>query len=364
MAVIWKGAISFGLVHIPVTLKAAAREHRLSFDWLDRHDMAPIGYNRINKTTGKAVEWKDIVKGYEYEKGEYVVLSDEDFKRANPEATQTVEILSFVEASAIPASYFETPYYLEPDKRGKKPYALLREAMKRSGRAGLARFVVHTKQHLAALLVTDNALMLNTLRFADEIVPVDDLDLPAAGTKAEGLSAREIESATRLIADMSEAWNPGQYGDTYRDDLMARIEEKIAAGQTHVLTEPDDEGKPVKPRESAKIIDLVSLLKQSIGERGRGKPVTRARDSDEGANVGASSAAKPAAKTDAKPAAKRSTSSAAKSKTSAVAARKATNGNGSSRVAKRTIGRAAAAPAAPGRKAVAKRATTARRKAA
>ncbi len=269
MAVIWKGAISFGLVHIPVTLKAAAHEHRLSFDWLDRRDMAPIGYTRINKTTGKEVEWKDIVKGYEYEKGEYVLLSDEDFKRANPQATQTVEILCFVDAAAIPPSYFETPYYLEPDKRGKKPYALLREAMKRSGRAGLARFVVHTKQHLAAVLVTDKALMLNTLRFADEIQAVDDLDLPAAGARAEGLSAREIESATRLIADMSEAWDPGRYGDSYRDDLMARIEEKIKAGQTHVLTEPDDQGKTEKPRESAKVIDLVALLKESMGARDR-----------------------------------------------------------------------------------------------
>ena len=275
-------------MHIPVTLKAAAREHRLSFDWLDRRDMAPIGYTRINKTTGKTVEWKDIVKGYEYEKGEYVLLSDEDFKRANPEATQTVEILSFVEAAAIPPGYFETPYYLEPDKRGKKPYALLREAMKRSGRAGLARFVVHTKQHLAALLVTDNALMLNTLRFADEIQPVDDLDLPAAGAKAEGLSAREIESAIKLIADMSETWDPSQYGDTYRDDLMARIEEKIKAGQTHVLTEPDDEGKVAKPRESAKVIDLVALLKESMGAKGRGKPSNVAKRTIGPAPAGAS----------------------------------------------------------------------------
>jgi len=349
MAVIWKGAISFGLVHIPVTLKAAAREHRLSFDWLDRRDMAPIGYTRINKTTGKAVEWKDIVKGYEYQKGEYVLMSDEDFKRANPEATQTVEILSFVEAAAIPPSYFETPYFLEPDKRGKKPYALLREAMKRSGRAGLARFVVHTKQHLAALLVTDNALMLNTLRFADEIQAIDDLDLPAAGAKAEGLSAREIDSATRLIADMSETWDPSQYGDTYRDDLMARIEQKIAAGQTHVLTEPDDGGAREKPRESAKIIDLVSLLKQSMGARGRGKPSSRADDREE--------RAKPSAKRSASTAA----STAAAKKMPAASGRKSSDGNASSSVAKRTIGRAATAPV---RKTAAKRATTARRKAA
>lgn len=350
MAVIWKGAISFGLVHIPVTLKAAAREHRLSFDWLDRRDMAPIGYTRINKTTGKTVEWKDIVKGYEYEKGEYVVLSDEDFKRANPEATQTVEILSFVDAAAIPPSYFETPYYLEPDKRGKKPYALLREAMKRSGRAGLARFVVHTKQHLAALLVTDKALMLNTLRFADEIQPADDLDLPAAGAKAEGLSAREIESATWLIADMSEAWDPTRYGDTYRDDLMARIEEKIAAGQTQVLTEPDHASEREKPRESAKIIDLVSLLKQSIGTRARGKSSTRGGDAEQ--SRATRSAGSPA-------------SSTATKKAQTASGRKASNGAASAKaiatVARRTIGRAAPAPA---QKTVARRATTARRKAA
>ena len=347
--VIWKGAISFGLVHIPVTLKAAAREHRLSFDWLDSRDMAPIGYTRINKTTRKEVEWKDIVKGYRIEqgreKGEYVLLSDEDFKRANPEATQTVEILSFVDAAAIPPSYFETPYYLEPDKRGKKPYALLREAMKRSGRAGLARFVVHTRQHLAALLVTDKALMLNTLRFADEIQPADDLDLPGTGTKAEGLSTREIESATKLIEDMSEAWDPSQYGDTYRDDLMARIEEKIAAGQTQVLTEPDDDGKPSKPRESAKVIDLVALLKRSMGTRAKGKASARSED--------AQKRAKP----------KRLIPSAAKAPPASD--RKRSNGSAASTVAKRTIGRAAPAPARRiTTQRAAKRATTTRRKAA
>ena len=332
MAVIWKGAISFGLVHIPVTLKAAAREHRLSFDWLDRRDLAPIGYTRVNKVTGKPVDWKDIVKGYEYKKGEYVLLSDEDFRSANPAATQTVEILSFVDAGAIPPGYFETPYYLEPDKRGKKPYALLREAMKRSGRAGFARFVVHTKQHLAALLVTDQALMLNTLRFADEIQPIDDLDLPAAGAKAEGLSGREIDTAIRLIEDMSEPWDPARYGDTYRDDLLAHIEEKIAAGRTHVLAEPDDSEKRGKPRQSAKIIDLVSLLKESIG--GRGQRAASARPPSDGA----------AAKT-----------------ASSATARKTSDRNAPTRVAKRTIGRAENTAE---RKTVTKRVKSTRRKAA
>ncbi len=278
MAAIWKGAISFGLVHIPVSLKTGAREHRLSFEMLDRRDHAPIGYNRVNKKTGKPVDWKDIVKGYEYEKGEYVLMSDEDFRRANPEATQTVEILSFVDAVDIPPWYFETPYFLEPDKRGKKPYALLREAMKKSGKAGIARFVVHTKQHIAALLVTERALMLNTLRFADELVGSDDLDLPAGGAKAEGVSPREIEMATGLIDDMSEAWKPEQYKDSYRDDLMSAIHKKVKSGQTHVLTEP--EAGAARAPESAKVIDLVALLKQSLGAKGkkRAAPLAAAED--------------------------------------------------------------------------------------
>ena len=323
--VIWKGAITFGLVHIPVTLKAGARENRLDFDWLDRRDMAPIGYTRINKGTGKPVEWKDIVKGYQYEKGEYVLMSDEDFRRANPEATQTVEILSFVDAASIPPYYFETPYYLEPEKRGKKPYALLREALKRSGRAGLARFVVHTKQHLAALLVSDNALLLNTIRFADEIAPLDDLDLPDVGTKAEGMSAREIESATRLIDDMSEDWDPARYRDSYKDDLMARIEEKIAAGETHLLTEPDESPKTGAKRESAQIIDLVSLLKQSIssreGKKAKASTSATARSGDTVAKkrIAPSRAAKPTQKT----AAKQTARSAAKTSARPAARRKA-----------------------------------------
>ena len=334
MAVIWKGAISFGLVHIPVSLKAGAREHRLSFDWLDHRDLAPVGYNRINKKTGKPVEWKDIVKGYEYEKGEYVLMSDEDFRRANPEATQTVEILSFVDAASIAPWYFETPYYLEPDKRGKKPYALLREAMKRSGRAGIARFVVHTKEHIAALLVTDNALVLNTLRFADEIVPADDLELPAGGAKAEGLSAGEIAMASRLIGDMTEAWKPEQYKDSFREDLMAAIRKKVKAGKTHELTEPDKEAAGEK-RESATVIDLVSLLKQSMG--GKGKRPKAAAPADDADEVEAGDAV-----------------------SSAKTARKAAPG----KVAQRTIGRAPIAKKAVAKKAVAKKAAATRRKAA
>ena len=187
---------------------------------------------------------------------------------------------------------FEQPYYLEPEKRGKKPYALLREALKRSGRAGLARFVVHTKQHLAALLVTDSALLLNTLRFADEIQAIDDLDLPGEGAKAEGLSAREIETATRLIDDMSEPWRPERYRDTYRDDLMKRIEEKIAAGQTKVLTEVGDAPSSGTKRESAQIIDLVALLKKSISSRDGKKTSSKSASVVAAKKIGPSKASK------------------------------------------------------------------------
>ncbi|MCW5625655.1 MAG: Ku protein [Burkholderiales bacterium] len=276
--VVWKGAISFGLVHIPVTLTAGARSNALDFDWLDRRDMSPVGYSRINKRTGKPIDNDDVVKGYQYDKGEYVLMSPEDFRQANVAATQTVEILAFVDAAEIPPYYFETPYYLEPDRRGEKGYALLRETLRRSGRAGLATVVIHTKQHLAALLVSGSALILNTMRYADEIRPTDALDLPDDDLKAIGLSSREVAMAERLVDEMTEPWAPERYRDVYRDDLMARIESKIDAGHTHLLTPPGRE--PARTGTGgAEIIDLMALLKKSI------------RGSD---NAGATDAAKPA----------------------------------------------------------------------
>lgn len=266
--IIWKGAISFGLVNIPVVLKAAARDNALDFDWLDERDMAPVGYQRVNKRTGKTVDKDHIVKGYQYEKGEYVLLSPEDFRQANVEATQTVDIVSFVEADRIPPYYFETPYYLEPDKRGDKGYALLRETLRRTGRAALALVVIHNRQHLAAVLVVDQALVLNTMRWAEEVLPMDDLRLPSGGTKNAGVSPREIEMASKLVEDMQEDWSPEAYRDTYRDDLLKRIDEKVSAGKTHVLT-PADAGD-TGTRKSAEVIDMMALLKQSIAQRGAG----------------------------------------------------------------------------------------------
>lgn len=273
---IWKGAISFGLVHVPIVVHAATRPQRLDFDWIDRRDDAPIGYQRINKRTGKPVASEDIVKGYEYEKGEYVYMNDEDFKRANVAATQTVEIQGFVDAAEVPIYYYDTPYYLAPDRRGEKGYVLLREVLRQAGRLGLARVVLHTRQYLCALLPQGDALMLITLRYAGEILSADDLDLPAGKTAAP--AARERDMALRLVEDMTGPWDPQAYRDDYREDLLAAIEKKIKAGRTHVLAEAEAEDGAKAPRESAKVIDLMSLLKQSIEQRGgaRKAPAKRA----------------------------------------------------------------------------------------
>ncbi len=264
--IVWRGAVSFGLVHVPVVLHAGARANDLDFDWLDRRDMANVGYSRINKRTGKAIDKEFIVKGYQYEKGEYVLFSDEDFRRANVSATQTVEILSFVDAASIPPYYFETPYYLAPDKRGDKGYALLRETLRASGKAALSTVVIHTKQHLAAVLVYDDVLVLNTMRFADEVLAFNDLPLPDENLSGMGVGKRELDMAKRLVEEMTEEWNPAQYSDSYRDDLLKRVDEKIAAGETHLLTPPSPSVEGAA--HGAEIIDLAAMLKRSIEERG------------------------------------------------------------------------------------------------
>jgi DNA end-binding protein Ku len=204
--VLWKGAIVFGLVNIPVSLYSGTRSASLDFDYLDRRDYAPVGYRRINKRTGKPVDWDDIVKGYEYETGEYVVMSDEDFRLANPVATQTIEIVSFVDAAAIDPVYYDTPYRLAPGKRAEKGYALLRETLKKTGKAGIAQVVIRTRQHLAALRPQGDALVLDTLRYADEILPFDELELPK-GSVAK-LTSKEQSMATKLVEEMGAKCPP------------------------------------------------------------------------------------------------------------------------------------------------------------
>ena len=269
--VVWKGAIAFGLVNVPVALYPASTANRLDLDLLDRRDFAPVGYQRINKRTGEVVASEDIVKGYEYEKDQYVVVTDEDFREANVKATQTVDILSFVAQDDIAPYYFDTPYYLEPGRRGEKGYALLRETLRRSGRVGLATVVIRSRQHLAAVIPVGPVLLMNTLRFADEIRSMAELQLPDDDLKALGVSDRELDMAERLVEGMVEDWAPEQYRDTYRDDLMARIEQKIDSGKTHVVAEA--EAAPAAEG-GAEVVDLMALLKRSLEGRAA-KPATR-----------------------------------------------------------------------------------------
>jgi DNA end-binding protein Ku len=265
--VLWKGAISFSLVHIPVTLYSASRARSLDFDMLDRRDFAPIGYHRYNKSTGEEVAWGDIVKGYEYEKGKYVVLSDADFKQANVKATRTIDIQAFVERAEIAPHYFETPYYLQSDRQGQKVYELLREALERSGRVALALIVIRTRQSACVLYPMEDRLVLNTLRFAEEIAAPPAAHAAERGAHAAKASPKELSMATKLIEDMAAPFDPSAYHDTYRQDLMRLIESRIEKGQTEVLTEATAEEEP---EAGTNLANLSELLRRSLDERKAG----------------------------------------------------------------------------------------------
>ena len=273
---LWKGAISFGLVHIPVALYPASREDAIDFDWLDRRSMDPVGYKRINKRTGQEIGKENIVKGVKYEDDHYVLLSDEEIKQAYPKTTQTIEIEAFVKATDIPFVHLERPYYLGPIAKGEKVYALLREALLASNRIGIARVVIQTKEHLAALIPVGQALMLNTLRWPAEIRPWDDLKLPAEGVKAAGLTEREMTMASQLVDDMSIDFDPSLYSDRFRDAVMALIETKAKAGQlseVKALEATEDSGTG-----ASNVIDLTELLKRSLN-KGRPVPVKKTETS-------------------------------------------------------------------------------------
>ena len=297
---LWRGAIVFGLVNIPVDLYPGAKSNTIDLDWIDKRDMAPVGYQRINKTTGKPVAKDDIVKGYQYQKGQYVILGDEDFKAANPKATQSVEIKAFVDAGAIPPQYFDTPYRLAPGKRGEKGYALLRETLRATKKVGIAEVIIRTKQHLAALLVDGDALVLELLRWSDELLDPAEFALPESGMQA-AVSDKELDLAKRLVDDMTEAWKPQQYHDTYREDLEAMIERKVKAGDTEAVAEaPRAEGG------GAKVIDLMAALKQSLESKPARRKAAAAEPADE--------------KPEAKPAARKRAAGAAKSRAERPAA--------------------------------------------
>ncbi|MFN2404198.1 MAG: Ku protein [Candidatus Binatia bacterium] len=264
---IWKGSISFGLVEIPVALVAAEESNDLAFHQIDKRTFSRVGTKRFNKDTGKDVDWDDIVRGYEYEPDEYVVLTDEELARVNTKATQTIEIEDFVDQDEIDPVYFERPYYLEPIKKGSKSYALLRETLVRTGKIGIARVVLRTRQRIAAVLVRDDVLVLELLRYAYELRDAKKMgiEVPDTGSGKLELSDREVKMAERLVKGMSAPWNPKKYKDSYRDEVLAMVQRKIKAGHTHVIEVPDEGEEKGAPR--AEIIDLMPLLKKSVESR-------------------------------------------------------------------------------------------------
>jgi DNA end-binding protein Ku len=279
---IWKGGISFGLVYVPVQVYPATRTQHTGFNLLDKHSIDPIGYKQINKRTGKEVARENIVRGFEYEKGRYVVLTDEEIQAASPESTQSVDILAFVDAAEVSFFYLDTPYYLAPERRGEKAYALLRDALAGSGKIGIASVVLHSKQHLAALIPAGRMLALNTLRWSDEVRPLDEVhspDLPGKSAKQSGVSARELEMAKRLIDDMSAAWNPDDYHDTFHDEILALVDKKIREGKTREVSESGTAAPP-RERRAANVVDLSELLKRSLGRRKTAKGEASAADEE------------------------------------------------------------------------------------
>jgi DNA end-binding protein Ku len=258
---IWTGTVGFGLVQIPVSLFAGEEKDELDMTLLDKRDFSPVGYQRVNKATGKEVPWEQIVKGYEHEKGEYVVLSEADFQAANVEASRAIDILDFVDFAAIDPRLIDRPYYLAPQKSGKKAYALLRETLRRTGKAGIGKVVIRTRQHLAAVVARDKALILVLLRFADELRDERDLDLPETNLTKLGVTSKEVAMAERLVEGMVAKFEPKKYVDEYRRDLMKLIARKVKAGEVNQIPEAAEKA-PAKPKSN--VIDLASLLASSL----------------------------------------------------------------------------------------------------
>ena len=281
---VWKGHISFGLVNVPVNLYTAEQRADLQLHMIDSRDQSRVRYERVNEETGEEVPWNEIVRGYEYNDGNYVILSDEELKRAAPEATKRVEIESFVAVRDIDPVFFDRPYYLEPGKGGEKGYVLLRDALAESGRVGIARVVIRTRQYLAAMMPRGDVLVLELLRYAQELRSPADLDIPKGGAKKHGVSAAEMKMAKTLADSMTGEWDPASFKDEYRAELMKWIEKKVkSGGKAPVMAEeaPDDE--PPAP------LNFMELLQKSIGGGGnagagakksrttRKKPATRKR---------------------------------------------------------------------------------------
>jgi DNA end-binding protein Ku len=255
---LWKGAISFGLVHIPVTLHSATAENRMKFNLLDKSTMTRVGNQQVNKATGEAMPREEIVKGFEVEKDQFVVLTPDEIKAALPRSTQTIEIEAFVDREQIPSVFFHKPYFVSPaGKGGQKPFALLRETLERTGKVGIAKVVISTKQHLAMLLPQDKGLVLNLLRWSDEVRDTAGLAWPGEDVK---VSAAELKMAEQLVDAMAGDWQPDLFHDEFREKLMALVEQKSREGGLHAVTPLPGEDVPA----SAEVIDLTELLRRSL----------------------------------------------------------------------------------------------------
>ncbi|MES2183159.1 MAG: Ku protein [Pseudomonadota bacterium] len=264
---LWKGAITFGLVHIPVGLHSASTEQGVDFDWLDKRSMDPVGYKRINKRTGKEIDRDDIVKGIEYEAGKYVIIAPEEIEAVFPKTTQTIDIQRFVDAGSIPFVFLERPYYIAPIEKSGKVYALLREALVKSGKIGLAKVVIATKQHLAALVPMGDVLVLDLLRWGDEVKTTEGLSLPPA----KSASAAEMKMALQLIGQMSGPWKAEDFQDEFRAQVMQLVDKKVKAGKTETVVQPEEQAPA---GEGAEVIDLTELLRRSL--RGGAKAAPKA----------------------------------------------------------------------------------------
>jgi DNA end-binding protein Ku len=267
MRAIWKGSISFGLVNIPIALYPATRKEELKFRLLRKSDLSPVNYKRVAERDGREVPWDQVVKGYEYEKGKYIVLKDEDFQRVDLEATQTVDIQDFVDLHEIDPVFFYKPYYLEPQKGGDRAYVLLRDSLQESKKVGIAKVVIKTRQYLAGVKPEDGALVLELMHFAEELADTSKLHIP----KKVEVGKREMNMATQLIDSMSSKWSPKKYRDEYREALMEVIEEKVEAGGKEI------EEKPKKAPKPTKVIDLVEVLQKSLEQSGASKKTSTAK---------------------------------------------------------------------------------------
>lgn len=266
---LWKGSLAFGLVNIPIYLESAEQEKKIHFHLIDKRDHAPVGYKQINKSTGHEITRASVVKGYEYEKGQYVLMGEADFKKANVKATSTIEIEDFVELQEINPMLFEKPYYVLPQKGGEKGYALLREVLERTQKAAVAKIVLHTVQHLVCLMVRGDYLILEILRFANEIIEQDEADFLEPQMRDVRISPKELAVAEQLVEGMTEKWKPEKYHNTYRDDLMKLIKAKIKRGATAEV----EKIEPVEEAEdTSNVIDLTALLKRSLSGTHRKSP--------------------------------------------------------------------------------------------